>query len=296
MKISKAVITAAGKDHRSLPLQHLVDRDGAPKPAVQIIIEEAVSAGAEQIALVINPATESAFRAGVQQAAARVSFIRQDQPLGYGHALWCAREFVGAEPFLHMVSDHLYLSDTDRRCARQLVEVAAAENCTVSAVQATRESLLTQYGTVGGHRVPNRPNLYQIDNVLEKPTPTEAEQNLIVPGLRAGHYLCFFGMHVLSPAVLELLGESVAALGSSAGAPNGVAGAKADERGGVQLSPALAKLAARERYLALEVAGARYNLGVKYGLLTAQLALALSGTDRDEVLTQMLELAAHYRR
>ena len=78
----------------------------------------------------------------------------------------------------------------------------------MSAVQATRESLLPYYGTVGGRRVPGRQDLYEIEDVIEKPTPTEAEQRLIVPGLRAGHYLCFFGMHVLTPAVMEILGAA----------------------------------------------------------------------------------------
>ncbi len=112
--------------------------------------------------------------------------------------------------------------------------------------------------------------------MLEKPTPTEAEQRLIVPGLRAGHYLCFFGMHVLTPAVMELLAEEVAQAGSR----------------GVHLTTALAKLAKRERYLACELEGHRYDIGVKYGLLTAQLALALDGQDRDEVLSGLVELLA----
>jgi UTP--glucose-1-phosphate uridylyltransferase len=248
-----------------------VDHDGHPKFALQIIIEEAASAGAEEIAVIINPADQPAFCAATGRA---VTFIPQTNPRGYGHALWCAREFAGNEPFLHLVSDHLYVSDLPKRCAQQLVEIAAADNCAVSAVQATRENMLPYYGTIGGRRVAQHKNLYEIENVLEKPTPTEAEQHLIVPGLRAGHYLCFFGMHVLTPAVLDILGESAAGAGS------------------IQLSPALAKLAARERYLALEVAGSRYNIGVKYGLLTAQLALALHGADRDEVLTQLVELLA----
>jgi len=271
MKISKAVITAAGKDQRSLPLQRLVDRDGQPKSAIQIIIEEAIAAGADDIAVIINPTDESAFDAA---AGHPVTFIPQTGPRGYGHALWCAREFAGNEPLLHLVSDHLYVSDLAKRCAQQLVAVAEAENCAVSAVQATRENMLPYYGTVGGRRITGRKDLYEIETVLEKPTPTEAEQHLIVPGLRAGHYLCFFGMHVLTPAVFELLDDAIR------------------DGGPVQLSPALAALAGRERYLALEVAGSRYNIGVKYGLLTAQLALALHGTDRDEVLTQLVELLA----
>jgi UTP--glucose-1-phosphate uridylyltransferase len=97
-----------------------------------------------------------------------------------------------------------------------LVEIAAAENAAVSAVQATHESKLPYYGAVGGRLVPARKGLYEISRVLEKPTPTEAEQTLIVPGLRAGHYLCFFGMHVLTPIVMELLNEELAQAGARA--------------------------------------------------------------------------------
>ena len=281
MKVKKAVITAAGKDQRNLPLQRLVDRDGEPKSALQIILEEALQAGVEEICLVVAPGDEEAFWAAAGSQAARISCVPQPAPRGYGHALFCARKFVGSEPFLHLVSDHLYVSDATKRCGQQLVEAAAAESCAVSAVQATRESMLAYYGAVGGRRVAQKRQLYEIETVLEKPTPTQAEQQLIVPGLRAGHYLCFFGMHVLTPAVMDILGEQVAAAG---------------DQGVVQLSPALTKLAERERYLALEIAGARYNIGVKYGLLTAQMALALSGADRDEVLTQMLELVARQKR
>ena len=277
MKIKKAVITAAGTGQRKLPLQRLVDRDGEAKSALQIIVEEAVDAGTEEIAIVVAPGDEAVFRDALAHAPGRLHFIPQPRPAGYGHALYCAHEFVGDEPFLHLVSDHLYVSAAGQRCARQLVAVAETESCAVSAVQATRESMLPYYGAVGGQRLPQRRQLYEIEHVLEKPTPTEAEQQLIVPGLRAGHYLCFFGMHVLTPAVMQLLGETIA--GGEASGP-------------VQLSPALAELAKRERYLALEIAGHRYNIGVKYGLLTAQLALALSGHDRDEVLTQLLELVA----
>ena len=99
-------------------------------------------------------------------------------------------------------------SRADKRCAQQLVEAVAVENCSVSAVQATRESMLPYYGTVGGRHVRGSgANLYEVETVVEKPTPTEAEQSLLVPGLRAGHYLCFFGIHVLTPAVMDILAE-----------------------------------------------------------------------------------------
>ena len=111
---------------------------------------------------------------------------------------------------------------------------------------------------------------------MEKPTPTEAEQRLLVPGLRAGHYLCFFGMHALTPGVMDILAEQAGQTGRDA-----------------TLSHALATAARRERYLALERSWFRYDVGAQYGLLSAQLALALAGRDRDLVLSLLLELLAH---
>lgn len=275
MEIRKAIITAAGKNQRTLPLQTLVDRDGTQKTAFAIIIEEILRSGIEEICAVICPGDQSAYRAAAGAHAGRVQFVEQAQPLGYGHAVQCARSFSGDQPFLLLVGDHLYVSRSQKGCAEQLVEIAKAESCAVSAVQATHESKLPFYGTVGGHLVPGRQRLYQIESVLEKPTPTEAEQRLIVPGLRAGRYLCFFGMHVLTPTVMDMLSDIVASA-----------------KNGAQLSTALNKLAGKERYLALELEGRRYDIGAKYGLLTAQLALSFDGKDRDEVLSNLVEMLA----
>ncbi len=277
MEIKKAIITAAGKNQRTLPLQSLVDRDGVSKTALRIIIEEVLQAGIEQICVVISPGDQAAYSAAAGAHAARLVFVEQQRPLGYGHAVHCAKDFAGNAPFLLLVGDHLYVSGTQRRCSQQLVEIARAENCAVSGVQATHESKLPYYGAVGGKLVPASQRLYEIDDVIEKPTPTEAEQRIIVPGLRAGHYLCFFGMHVLTPTVMDLLGDAVQRAGAA---------------GGVSLTPALRQLTARERYLACEIEGHRYDVGLKYGLLTAQLALALGGQDRDEVLAGLVELLA----
>jgi UTP--glucose-1-phosphate uridylyltransferase len=274
MQIRRAVITAAGPSQRTLPLQTLVDRDGKTKTALAIIVEEALDSGAEEICVVVFPGDADTYRAAAGSHGKRLHFVEQTKSQGYGHAIWSAREFTGSEPFLLLVGDHLYLSRDNRSCARQLVEIAAAEACAVSAVQATHENKLPYYGVVGGRLAENRQGLYLVSEVLEKPTPTVAEQRLIVPGLRAGHYLCFFGMHVLTPAVMDLLGIDVAA------------GLRTD------LSQILARLAARERYLACELHGRRFDIGLKYGLLTAQLALALSSPARSEVLAGLVELLA----
>ena len=275
MRFQKAVITAAGPDQRALPLQTLVDRDGHEKSVLGILIEQALAAKVEEICIVVWPGDESRYLQAAGSHAGMVRFIAQPRPMGYGHAIYCARDFVGSDPFLHMVGDHIYVS-AGKPSAAQVVEIAQAEECSVSGVQATRESLLAQFGTVAGHRLAGRHGLYRVDTVIEKPTPTEAEQRLVVSGIRAGYYLCFFGIHALTPTVMELLGVAIAA-GSAAP---------------VTLSSVLAELARREQYLAMENTGRRYNMGARYGLLTSQLALALHGRDRAEVLALLVELLA----
>jgi UTP--glucose-1-phosphate uridylyltransferase len=269
MKIRKAVVTAAGPNQRNLPLQTLIDRDGVEKSVLRIVVEEALRAGVEEICVVVSPGDEAPYSRVAGDHAGRLRFVAQPQPLGYGNAVLCASDFVQQDPFLHLVGDHLYISRTEKGCAQQLVEVAEAQACAVSAVQATRENLLSRFGAVGGQRMAGSQDLYRIETVVEKPTPTEAEQRLVVPGLRAGHYLCFFGLHVLTPTVMDLLAQSPRSLSS-----------------------ALDELARREQYLALERSNRRYDIGVRYGILHAQLALALSGCHRDEVLAQLVELLA----
>jgi UTP--glucose-1-phosphate uridylyltransferase len=258
----------------------LIDRDGTEKSVLSILVEEVLSAGVKDIAVVVVPGDETPYAEVLGDHVGRVTFVPQEEPQGYGHAVYCARDFVSGDPFLHLVGDHLYVSRETRSCASQLVAVAQAEDCAVSAVQATRETLLPYYGTVGGRRVSGRKDLYVVETVMEKPTPTAAELALMVPGLRAGHYLCFFGMHVLTSTVMDILAARVAAAAAQPG------GSK------VTLSEALAQLAAREKYLALQERALRYDVGVKYGLLTAQLALALNGRDRDQVLANLVELMA----
>jgi UTP--glucose-1-phosphate uridylyltransferase len=274
--VKKAVITAAARAQRTLPLQTLIDGEGNRKPLLRILIEQSLAAGAEEIAVVVWPGDEASYAQAAYPHASSVRFIPQAEPRGYGHAIHCARSFTNGDPFLHMVGDHLYIGNSPKPSAQRIVELAQKERCSVSGVQRTRESLLFQYGTVGGRRVPPGSDLYRVETVIEKPTPTEAEQRLLIPGIRTGHYLCFFGIHVLTAAVMEILDRRLA---EYSGTP-------------VTLVDALAELASQEQYLAVEDQGRRYDLGAPYGLLIAQLALALNGRDRSEVLSQMIELLA----
>ena len=273
MKVTKAVITAAGKNQRMLPLQTLVDRDGVSKSALAILAEEITAAGISEIAVIVCPGDEAAYAAAAGPLARQMRFIPQTDALGYGHAVHCAAEFTGDDSFLLTVGDHLYTSRTDQSCTAQLLETAETGKCSVSAVQATHESKLPYYGSIGGRRVQGSDRLYEVETVIEKPTPTEAEQKLVVPGLRAGNYLCFFGMHALTPSVMETLGRQM-------------------KDGRADLSAALAATARRERYLAHELQGRRHDIDLHYGLLATQLALGLAGKDRDEVLSLLVELLA----
>ena len=186
----------------------LVDRDGLTKPVLQIIAEEAIASGIEEICVVCaramrrSTATISGTipppcnrprgssgprnRPAPPRPGAATPFRR---PAGAGRlrsrSLVC-RSFVGSEPFLLLLGDHLYISSESSRCARQLIDLATAENCAVSAVQATREHLIHQYGTFTGRRMPEHPEIYVIEEIIEKPNPTQAELRLHVPGIPRG--------------------------------------------------------------------------------------------------------------
>jgi UTP--glucose-1-phosphate uridylyltransferase len=276
MQIKKALITVAGIDQRKLPIQSLVDREGNRRTVLEILVEEVRQAGIEEIGVVIHPGDLNIY-SEIVTGYPQIRFIEQDKQLGYGYAVLCGASFIGDDYFLHLVGDHLYINRTNLLCANHLIEVAKQHKCSVSAVTSTRENLIPNYGTIGGKRVPSTNNLYVIDKVIEKPTPTVAEQKLIIPGLRAGQYLCFFGMHVLSSNLMSILEQN---LRSANGKKIG-------------LSDSLNELAQKEQYLALEKNDLRFDIGARYGLLKAQLALSISGIDRDQIMAELLDFFAN---
>lgn len=308
MIIKKAVITAGARGERLYPVADtvqksmlpMVDIDGINKPIIQIIAEEALMSGVEEICIVCAPddeakyldnfrslqkTLETSFRGAdwaFQQAANiknlmdRLSFSVQAEPRGYGHAVYQARGFVNNEPFLLMLGDYLYVSDIKgKRCARQLIELALQEECSVSAVNPTIEHQIGKYGTLTGKSLLNYNGIYQIEKIIEKPSISQAELELQTPGLRAGYYLCFFGMHVFKPSVFDILKETVD-----------------KQTANVLLTPALEEMARTDKYLALEMKGNRYDTSKKLGLMLSQIALGLASDMRDEVLTQMVQILA----
>lgn len=275
MQIKKVLITAAGVDQRKLILQTLVDQSGSRKTVLEILIEEVRQAGIDEIGVIVHPNDLNIFIdsfAGDKQ----IHFIPQNQPKGYGHAILCGASFIGNDYFLHLVGDHLHVSRSTIPCAKHLIETAEQNNCSVSSVTQTRESMIPNFGTIGGSRIHSINDQYLIDKVIEKPTPTIAEQQLMIPGLRAGYYLCFFGMHVLSPTVMTILERNF----------------KDSKEKIIGLTDALNELAQKEKYLALEKNDLRFDIGERYGLMKAQIAIALSGNDRDQVMTELLEFFA----
>jgi len=280
MKIQKAVIPMAGPAHRELALQHLTTGEGQTRHVAVLQIDELLAAGIGSVALVMAPGTEPFFevlRARFGHALAR---IEQPEPKGFGDAVLCCEAWVAGEAFVLQVCDHVFVSQAADSCTRQLVTVASAEGCSVSAVLPTPESQLPYFGVVGGVRVANAVDLYSVSTVIEKPTPTVAEELCMVPGLRQGTYLALFGTHVLTSGIFAILREQQKRLAPGRG---------------LGLTEALAVLATREKYLAREVRGLRFNLEEPFGLLRVQLALALHGPRRDEVLEILLAEVAHAR-
>jgi len=307
-RVTKAVITAAGMGTRHYPatatiqkeMFPLVDRDGTTKPTIQIIVEEAVESGVEEVCIVASeenvdqfrrhfrglpPEWSSLFRGkawALEEAeklaglAERIRYVLQTSREGYGHAVYCAREFVGEDPFLLLLGDHVYISASKKNCSRQVIDVYNEHGCAVSGVQRTGEELLHLFGTLAGRRLAGSPDVYELAEIKEKPTEEYAEEHLRTPGLPRGQYLCFFGLHVLPPSIFDAIEYHI---------KNDIR-----ERGEIQLTNAQEMLRSQERYLAVAVDGQRYDMGVPFGYIQTQLALAINSPARKNVLAALPHL------
>src|SRR3982751_3721823 len=132
MKIKKALITAAGDRERKIPLQTLVDRDGATRTVLAMLVNEVVTAGVEDICVVVPSGEHERYASAVPDHSSRVNFIQQQDAAGYAGAIWSARDHIGGDPFLHLVGDHVYISGRRRGWAARLVELAGVQECSVS--------------------------------------------------------------------------------------------------------------------------------------------------------------------
>src|SRR5205085_1038204 len=225
-KVRKAVITAAGRGTRQYPASTavqkemfpLVDRDGLTKPVIQIIGEAAIDSGIEEICIITQTGEEGLYREYFRRLdddmvkafrgkdwaileseklgafGERLHFAEQHTPEGFGHAVYQAKRFVGDEPFLLLLGDHVYISDTAQRCARQLIRVYEQYMLdAVTGVQPTVERLLHLFGVIRGGPVDPAKGIYKAELIIEKPPIETARDRLATPGLPAGNYLAHFG-------------------------------------------------------------------------------------------------------
>ncbi len=306
-EVRKAVITAAGRGTRMYPatttiqkeMLPLMDLDGICKPAIQIIIEEALRSGIEDVCLVVNPHNREQIErhfsrlpdadlkllngrdwamlqyGRIEQISARLTFVVQETPEGYGHAVYQAREFVGGEPFLLMLGDHIYTTAHERSCAGQVIDTFERHGGAVSGVQQTPAELIHLFGTVCGDRIDESPPAYRVQNIVEKPAREFALQHLRQTGLVHDMYLCFFGIHVLTPGIFDCLEFAI---------QNNLR-----ENGEFQFTSAQERLReSGEPYHAVEVVGDRHDIGIPFGYAQTQAALAIHSVFRDQILASLV--------
>jgi UTP--glucose-1-phosphate uridylyltransferase len=311
-KVRKAVITAAGRGTRQYPASTavqkemfpLVDRDGLTKPVIQIIGEEAIDSGIEQICIITQPGEEGLYRDYFRRLdndmvkafrgkdwaileseklgafGERLHFAEQSSPEGFGHAVYQAKEFVGDEPFLLLLGDHVYISDVKDRCARQLIKIFEQYMLNaVTGVQPTLERQLHLFGVIRGEPIDAARGIFKSELIIEKPSIEVARAKLTTPGQPAGNYLAHFGMHVFSPQIFDSLEYLI---------KNNLR-----EKNEIQLTAAQEHMRQNcEKYWCVISQGQRYDTGIPYGLMETQLALALNGVHRTEMCEAIARILA----
>jgi UTP-glucose-1-phosphate uridylyltransferase/mevalonate kinase len=286
-KVRKAVIPAAGFGTRLFPatkatkkeLFPIVDRDGIAKPAILYIVEEALEAGIEEVIVIVQGNDLGAFQSffceqisienynklprpfqeysqRLLEIGRRVKFVIQENQEGFGHAVFSAREAVGDEPFLLMLGDHIYRSNNDKGCARQLMEAYQLYGQSIVGMRRTPEEVIGNFGTITGVWVHDS-CILNVTEIAEKPTLDYARSNLRVPGLGANEYLTVFGQYIIKPKIFDYLQEHI---------ENNIR-----ERGEFQLTSALDRLRQEDGFLGMVMDGQRFDIGLPdYYLETLQ--------------------------
>jgi UTP-glucose-1-phosphate uridylyltransferase/mevalonate kinase len=277
-KVRKAIIPAAGFGTRLFPatkavkkeLFPIVDQDGIAKPAILYIVEEALNAGIEEVIIIVQEHDLDAFQSffNVQitvenfnklsprfqeyaqriiEIGRRVSFVTQEMQEGFGHAVYCAKDAVGNEPFLLMLGDHLYRSEGEHSCATQLIEAYKQHRISILGLRRTPEDQVENFGTVGGVWIEDH-HLLNVTQFVEKPTVDYARNNLRVSGLPENEYLTVFGQYIIKPEIFDFLEEHIV---------NNVR-----ERGEFQLTSALDRLRRTDGFQGLMMEGQRFDIGL----------------------------------
>ena len=279
-KVRKALIPAAGFGTRLFPaskatkkeLFPIIDRDGIAKPAILLIVEEALDAGIEEVIIIVQEHDREAFydffntqvtienfnklplhfqeyAQRLLEIGRRVSFVIQETQQGFGHAVFCARDIIGNEPFLLMLGDHIYRSEGNDSCARQLIDNYDQHGTSILGLRRTPEEMIANFGTAAGEWLPNQEeNLLYVTQFSEKPTIDYARNNLRIPGLSKGEYLTVFGQYIIKPQIFDYLEEHI---------KNNVR-----EKGEFQLTSALDRLRQEDGFLGLVIDGQRFDIGL----------------------------------
>ncbi len=286
MKVRKAVIPVAGLGTRFLPATKVVPKELLPIvdiPSIQYVVQEAVDAGIEEIIFVTGrgkdgiedhfddaPELEQILSDRGQSEMVKmlrriaemteVVSVRQKKPLGLGHAVLCARDLVGNEPFAVLLADDLIESETP--CVRQLLNIFEDTQESVIALMEVAESEVHQYGVIKGKEIKKR--LYQVEATVEKPVAKDAPSRMAI-----------IGRYVLRPEIFTILQNL----------PPG--------RGGeIQLTDGLAQLVRERKIFGCEFLGDRYDIGDKFGFVRATVAYALKRPDLKDKVLEYLKTAA----
>lgn len=289
-RIRKAVIPAAGLGTRFLPATKALAKEMLPivdTPTIQYIIEEAVKSGIEEILIITNSnkhAMENHFDRNYELEdrllashkmeelkmikdiadMANIYYIRQKEPKGLGHAILCAKSFIGDEPFAVLLGDDVVVNKTSKPALQQLVDAYQETHASVVGVQTVDKKDVSKYGIVepsASHKAKGR--LVKLTNMVEKPKVEEAPSQLAV-----------LGRYVLTPEIFELLETQTEGAGNE-----------------IQLTDAIKRLMDRQAVYAYDFEGTRYDVGDKFGFIKATVDFALDREDlKDKVQDYLKEL------
>ena len=276
--VRKAIIPAAGFGTRLFPaskamkkeLFPVIDSSGQAKPAIMAIVEEAINAGIEEVCLIVQSGDTELFESFFKtpppiehynklskenktycdyllELGSRVTFVTQDVQEGFGHAVYCAREWVGNEPFLLMLGDHLYGSDEEKCCAQQVVEAYEQVGHSVVGLKKTPIEQLSNFGCVTGVWKEEN-SLLSVTEFYEKPDPEYAMEHLHIDGMDIDQFLTVFGIYVLQPQIFEFLEQNITH--------------NLRERGEFQLTSCLDELRKADGFSGYVVKGRRFDIGL----------------------------------
>ena len=282
MKVRKAIIPAAGLGTRFLPATKAQPKEMLPivdKPTIQYIIEEAVAAGIEEILVItgrnkkciedhfdksveLEMELEKAGKQGLLELVRNVSnlvnihYIRQKEPRGLGDAIYCAKTFVGNEPFAVLLGDDIV--DSEVPCLKQIIDCYSEYKTSILGVQTVKETDVNKYGIVEGIHIENR--VYKVKDLVEKPSIEEAPSNIAI-----------LGRYIITPEIFKILENTPPGKG-----------------GEIQLTDALKTLISREPMYAYNFEGKRYDVGDKLGFLQATVEFALKKPELKEAFIEYL--------